>query len=1842
MADFTSARSALEQARREAREAGDALAASRRQVERLAGQHAKLARTQRRAGDGELAKELKRARKEESAARVRVKRAAAAAAKRAAEFAKFADPRREIAQWSDEIPILLLPVRLETRFKTVTDEDATREELWVRIYPDTCAIDTFEPKLSETELANGRRYWIETWAAGGDEPQRRAAWRNLVASHGSGRAAWIVRNYVPPDIPPEKGNPEDLLLVIATETPPSADEQAALAAYWKSVWRAAGDQARIATALQTLAGSPGVSDPAPLIERYVPDNLNVAPPASTTRDLAVLELSWLTLPAAGDPRSRSWTSPARVEVMPDHFVILGYQDGNLVFEAQGAAIPSPLIAGPDPAAPADDQLAPDVDGNLRVPDEMRWMVDFGAAVKVGMGVKVPLDPARIDLTRPLERVVAIGLRLSEDAEGGQERVEELISHHRYGRAGLALVRQGTPTNNTDDKGAGYDRSDDANAAYDALFGERDKLPPGSDWWQRRDGDWLADALGVDARTLDRLPQAGGMDFAEARAMNRALWPATFGYTMETMLNPVFDAAEIEATRWFQTHFVTGRGMLPALRIGDQPYGILPVSAISRWKWLDDDRVYGIDGLRIPTNFIAYRQGLAKLLAAMRGDWAQLSQAASFVGKRGDPHQLLLDIIGLHPGSVEFHQRYSQGLEHLFNRARLQDAGAQIVTALERNQSQAAALALLRRLGYTGAIEPDGLSRFFFTRANRLNGPVIDDRPLSEQAAIRAYTVDNRNYITWLFDAARGAFEDLRQERGFKGGEAPDALLYVMLRHALLLGYWDSSLRLHLETEAMTAEEVAGARHEPAFMHIAGEKTGSESRYVYLYTQDARVAGTDLNAAEHIARSLGTAATEWLDDQLAALDLLKDVPTARLERCLAEHIDIASFRLDAWLLGLVHYQLSALRYRKGSDSAGNSVPIRRGIHLGAYGVLENLQRKTASLQPAKLDDELAQLFDPEGKAPPLRDPDNGGYILAPSIHQATTAAILRAGYLANASRGNPGALAVNLSSARVRVALGLIEGIRNGQPLGALLGYRLQRGLHEGHGALELDRFIYPLRKLFPLVADQMVSTQTGTDIPIEAVEANNVIDGLKLIEHITTSGQRSYPFGLALPAASQAEGTAIDAEIDALFDAHDAVADLAVAEGVHQAVLGNYDRVAATLDAYSKGGFAPEPEVVRTPRSGLTLTHRVGLNLAPGANGEVSPLPGIGVSPRSRAQPMLNVWLRDLLPEPDEVGCKVEWFDPVANILREVTVTQTDIDLQPIDLLYLATLDGEAALGEIDDRILRSVVATHAPRSDALITIRHTARLPEPLKSFFEVASLIRHLRALLLASRPLAPTDISLSGEAVRQQDATQVIERSRVAGVRDALAALRQDVANAVFAAPVDSAIAAAAGLFQRAARFGIQQVGWGFMYLWRRRVYAGLLDRINVVIARWDDRLARFQAGLAAYNALPAATSDEQRYLALGQLDLLLARVPVSPRPATPLAYRNALPARRDALNAKRLQLRTLLGTNDPRLSKLLTDIQAVLPLTDFDQESFTLDDVMADMDAFLADLQRRRAALDAEIGRRIVAADAALSAHDAAADPKTRIDALQAGGRALLGEDLRLIPEFTLNATQAAELSNAFTAGANGTLTQHLRTDHDREFPVDDWLHGATRVREKLHAWEQANALAATMGASECELVPLQLPYRADDTWLAMELDPGEAIEGERLLYTAHFAGVPDFSDRVCGLLLDEWTEVLPVRSETVGAAFHYDRPGCEAPQAWLLATPAQMKGSWQWDDLIGALDEALSLARLRAVEPAQVDTTAYARFLPATTSAVTLHGISIAANYSSVNKVVARIPGGADD
>ncbi|RSO03450.1 hypothetical protein DMH15_42595, partial [Streptomyces sp. WAC 06725] len=192
------------------------------------------------------------------------------------------------------------------------------------------------------------------------------------------------------------------------------------------------------------------------------------------------------------------------------------------------------------------------------------------------------------------------------------------------------------------------------------------------------------------------------------------------------------------------------------------------------------------------------------------------------------------------------------------------------------------------------------------------------------------------------------------------------------------------------------------------------------------------------------------------------------------------------------------------------------------------------------------------------------------------------AVLRAGYAANRTPDNPGAFAVNLSSERVRGALTILDGLRQGQSLGALLGYRFERGLHDRHGQAEVDQFISALRLRFPLLAGKIAQTaadpQAGPD-DIGQVEARNVIDGLALVRHLTREGvSQIYPFDIVgLPPADSGQLDALTAEAARLLDDNDAVADLAVAESAHQALAGNVERASATLDAYAKDGLPPEP-----------------------------------------------------------------------------------------------------------------------------------------------------------------------------------------------------------------------------------------------------------------------------------------------------------------------------------------------------------------------------------------------------------------------------------------------------------------------------------------------------------------------------------------------------------------------------------------------------------------------------------------------------------------------------------------
>ena len=88
--------------------------------------------------------------------------------------------------------------------------------------------------------------------------------------------------------------------------------------------------------------------------------------------------------------------------------------------------------------------------------------------------------------------------------------------------------------------------------------------------------------------------------------------------------------------------------------------------------------------------------------------------------------------------------------------------------------------------------------------------------------------------------------------------------------------------------------------------------------------------------------------------------------------------------------------------------------------------------------------------------------------------------------------------------------------------------------------------------------------------------------------------------------------------------------------------------------------------------------------------------------------------------------------------------------------------------------------------------------------------------------------------------------------------------------------------------------------------------------------------------------------------------------------------------------------------------------------------------------------------------------------------------------------------------------------------------------------------------------------------------------------------------------------------------------------HFDKPNAEPPQAILLATPTKFTGAWKWDDLVDTLHSTLDMARIRAVEPKQLDQTELSVFLPATILATTWRPVTMGIDLAVVNKVVDKV------
>jgi hypothetical protein len=793
--------------------------------------------------------------------------------------------------------------------------------------------------------------------------------------------------------------------------------------FWEQTWRAGDNAVRARAAWEQLATRYGAERAAWIATTMKPRN-ETSWPTTETRDgeLLATKPTFFTRPR----RPSAWTRAAHSRVLPTRWLAIGYRGGRRAFTAWGNRIPDVLATGPAPTAATVDGT-----GSPLVDEGMRWMVDFDEAVKVGMGLRIQLIPEH---AAGLDALFVVGVRGADTMRTG---LAELLAAQRYTR-GISLVPQGTPTNNMREARSVY--SSDARGVEPPLRAADIPAPDS-------DAGLVIRALGVAPEALG-VGSASSGEQRDAAVINTALWPATWGYFLgQLMADSISADALVRVRRHFIDH-VRARGPLPVLRVGRQPYGILPVTALAGWGvravatrattqggLTEPDLAELARLVRAACEVWARALPWVPRVAAPRNPWERTLNRTAWRDRKEDR---LIALMRMEPTS----SRYAL-LDVVGEYARRE------IPAVKWTGDRAAVQAAMTRLGVRSA---SGLvNTMLGPMTAALAAPIVDSGDLSDVQ--RRVSPD---YLRWLQMAPYTAIRDQTGAPPLVPPQ-PRPVLYHLMRHALLLEYAHAAFRL-LRTARLVGED---AWREPEIVDASNEQS-VPLRFldrVDLPAAAGKPLGTYLRALlvpylqgeKKLPIARAPADVRQLVEFELSLAHLQQLPAATVARLVPEALDLASHRVDAWVTSVASRRLARMRETR---------PL--GSYVGAYGWVENVAPKPRA----------ATIASPDRKPTPVAvSTDSGGFIHAPSLGHAATAAVLRSGYLSGAGANGENPLAVNLSSDRVRLALHVLEAVRQGQSLEVILGHRFERALHDRG----LDQYIWAFRKLVPLESDPLMA-----------------------------------------------------------------------------------------------------------------------------------------------------------------------------------------------------------------------------------------------------------------------------------------------------------------------------------------------------------------------------------------------------------------------------------------------------------------------------------------------------------------------------------------------------------------------------------------------------------------------------------------------------------------------------------------------------------------------------------------------------------------------------------------------
>lgn len=1732
-------------------------------------------------------------------------------------------------------------------------QNLQRNLLKLRIYPDDVFVQTHEPALTQGELDSGKQFWKYWWTASHHHELEMAAWKTLCTAAGSKRASWIVRTLNPNKLDSVKNStafatrPSDAMVKLADDmnasfdaisilpfSKPTADLfaiiqtknpfkqflsscNAAIAAMHDSKveqdylleW-AKGAMAKLAPLLESLvARIPELNDAKQAQFQQEIEDVSVSYEKyvalqSLLDGIAAVDYNDFTeaLPQpfdypAVELKPKDWNNAPHAECLPSRFAVLTRIGDEYTHLAFGNQVSPTIQLGLDPNKFTDPEAFKiDANGNLQVEPGLGWMTNYDEALKNGLAVTIEITEK--EFKEGFDSVLVMGVKEGVDALAGKASLEKLFTNHIYSADGLSFLKVGTPTNNTEHKKSFLEKDSDVEQRYDIEIGNKKFLPGEPDRMQATDGKLLTDAFGFDPAVFQYANNAQNMEVANALVMNRALWHAGAGHFMEDMCDTLFTHDNINRTEDFFINYCFGRGMLPSLQIGRQPYGVLVTTAFSRLQVIRNNAIPAITytemaatnsidpvtpdlELRLQQRFDVHLMEVLQYMNTVvwKSLLAQVPHAgASF---NGDQQQKFMHMLGLHATSLDYFYRYSYTAsdagsagqsgpgqpsdpinfsppEALFNPfAELMkknvfapsfdfiDEKPDFISAntpaqVEGVRNSRILIQLRKSRTYTG--------RPLQVR-NHISDNIIDTGELSDEKGLPNLPGRDGNYIDWLLTNHPNTLFG-HNEIGNPASIPSQSLLFMMLRQSLLQAYQEAAVKMLQRENLITPQRRKDMGNKDYFMytqvlpnmwrplyltkwHLLFENLASLNTVSQLafwgkqdnnpfykhmtqpggfgsmanYMDDVRNPG---ELVKHLWRASHKIDFNKLTSVRNAIQLLKRIPGADLEILFAEQMDMLTYRLDAWTLGQANRRLLQLRGKN-----------KQGLYLGAYAYVENLRpamQKTTVTDTAKLKD-----FKLAGGKPVFHEGENQGFIHAPSINQAITAAVLRSAYKANGDEDLHNRLAVNISSARVRMALNLIEGIRNGQELGAILGFQFERGLHERYQTVELDKFIQPFRKAYPLT--QQILESTGAT----PAYVSQVVNGAEMLQDIYKNIQwLQFPSGdtlgtllkasnySALPkkikdtiqgTIRQGDNTAkifdsIIEEIDRMADAFDALGDLAISESVYQVVQGNHVRAAAMLASLAQGKNIPDPQIIDTNRSGTVVTHRMVLNLPVSPNSFTTPpgWEGRG-SYRSFTEPSFNYWLGTALGDVHGLKYVVTTRDR-SNAVHKETLSLQELNWQPIDFFSLP--GGEAEL----TRVLELNYRLQHQLFDAPVEINTKERGADwnagdrsPSELFLQLS----HIRNLFSNARMAGAAElVGPNDETDKKNPGNHDLAEydKRVKAAFKSLQALNQAIGSEPFVAAVLNGSKAVSDV-------AVQQG-----------------DRDKIVQHLGNALL------MGIPNALALSLSPE--------------------------------------------------GNEQTRFTEALQHL----------------------LNIYKQGVAREQAANDL------------VALIDGSPETAFKIGKLGELAKQVYGKQFMAIPLYT-------------PANAAGIVAQ-LALPPDRQITrqegaaaTDNWLQSIAKVRKTAYDLTMIRQMQDMNDTPITPLQPVQFPYADGDYWLGIQYPdtykPAEDKLSLVLLNQNQFAS----QSVQAGLVIDEWLEIIPGKEETSGIAFHYNQPDVTAPQSILLAVHPRTDGvdprtddMWTFDDLVHTIDDTIALAKNRIIEPDLVNQSIFNHLFPAVVSEVT--------------------------